>query len=102
MKHVVIAGYVRSPFTLANKGALTRVRPDDLAAQVVKGLIKKTGINPEDIEDLKLGCAFPEGEQGLDMARLVGFLADLPISVSGVNLIKDITDLGPIPRSWVD
>ena len=86
MKPVVIAGYVRSPFTLANKGALTRVRPDDLAAQVVKGLIRKTGINPEDIEDLKLGCAFPEGEQGLNLARLVGFLADLPISVSGVTV----------------
>ncbi|MDA1324682.1 MAG: thiolase family protein [Proteobacteria bacterium] len=86
MKSVVIAGYVRSPFTLANKGALTRIRPDDLAAQVVKGLIRKSGINPEDIEDLKLGCAFPEGEQGLNLARLVGFLADLPISVSGVTV----------------
>ena len=86
MKSVVLAGYVRSPFTLANKGALTRVRPDDLAAQVVKGLIARTGVNPEDIEDLKLGCAFPEGEQGLNLARLVGFLADLPISVSGVTV----------------
>lgn len=86
MKSVVIAGYARSPFTLANKGALTRVRPDDLAAQVVKGLLQKTGINPEDIEDLKLGCAFPEGEQGLNLARLVGFLAGLPISVSGVTV----------------
>ena len=86
MKSVVIAGYLRSPFTLANKGALTRVRPDDLAAQVVKGLIKKTGVNPEDIEDLILGCAFPEGEQGLNMARLVTFLADLPISVGGVTV----------------
>lgn len=86
MKSVVIAGYVRSPFTLANKGALTRVRPDDMAAQVIKGLLAKTGVNPEGIEDLKLGCAFPEGEQGLNMARLVGFLADLPISVSGVTV----------------
>ena len=86
MKSVVIAGYVRSPFTLANKGALTRVRPDDLAAQVIKGLLGKTEVDPEGIEDLKLGCAFPEGEQGLNMARLVGFLADLPISVSGVTV----------------
>jgi acetyl-CoA acyltransferase len=86
MKNVVIVGYVRSPFTLANKGALTRVRPDDLAAQVVKGLIQKTGINPDDIEDLILGCAFPEGEQGLNMARLVAFLADLPISVAGATV----------------
>jgi len=86
MKNVVIAGYVRSPFTLAGKGALIKVRPDDLAAQVVRGLIERTGVRPEDIEDLKLGCAFPEGEQGLNMARLVAFLAELPLSVGGVTV----------------
>ncbi len=86
MKSVVIGGFVRSPFTLAGKGALMKVRPDDLAAQVVRGLIEKTGIRPEDIEDLKLGCAFPEGEQGFNMARLVAFLADLPLSVGGVTV----------------
>ncbi|ACB95386.1 thiolase family protein [Beijerinckia indica] len=81
MTKVVIAGYIRSPFTLAKKGELATVRPDDLAAQVVKGLIKKTGIPAEDIEDLLLGCAFPEGEQGFNVARLVSFLAGLPLSV---------------------
>jgi acetyl-CoA acyltransferase len=86
MKDIVIAGFARSPFTLANKGALAKVRPDDLAAQVVRALIARTGIDVADIEDLKLGCAFPEGEQGLNLARLVGFLADLPLGVSGVTV----------------
>lgn len=86
MRNVVIAGYVRSPFTFASKGELARVRPDDLAAQVVRALVARTGVKPDDIEDLILGCAFPEGEQGLNAARLVGFLADLPLSVAGATV----------------
>ncbi|MFC0204034.1 thiolase family protein [Novosphingobium soli] len=86
MQSVVIAGYARSPFHLANKGALARVRPDDLAAQVIRGLIAKTGVEPSDIEDIIVGCAFPEGEQGLNVARLIGLLADLPISVGGMTV----------------
>ena len=83
MSNVVIAGYVRSPFHLANKGALRKVRPDDLAAAVVKGLMEKTKVNAADIEDLAMGCAFPEGEQGFNIARNVVFLAGLPITVAG-------------------
>ncbi len=86
MKNVVIAGYCRSPFTAAQKGQLAKVRPDDLAAQVIKGLIDKTGVAPQDIEDLILGCAFPEGEQGMNLARLIVQLAGLPISIAGVTL----------------
>ena len=86
MQSVVIAGYARSPFHLANKGALARVRPDDLTAQVIRGLIGKTGVDPADLEDLVVGCAFPEGEQGLNVARLIGLLADLPISVGGMTV----------------
>jgi len=86
MKNVVIAGFCRSPFTPAHKGLLSKVRPDDLAAQVIKGLINKTGVNPHDIEDLILGCAFPEGEQGLNLARLVVHLADLPVTVAGLTV----------------
>ena len=85
-KNVVIAGYARSPFHLARKGDLIKVRPDDLAAQVVSGLIEKTGVKVEDIEDLILGNAFPEGEQGFNVARLVGMLAGLPQSVAGVTM----------------
>ena len=83
---VVIAGYARSPFTPAFKGELARVRPDEMASQVVRGLLQRTGIDPSMIEDLIVGCAFPEGEQGFNMARLIGFLAELPLSVAGVTV----------------
>ena len=86
MRDVVIVGYARSPFHLAGKGALARVRPDDLAAHVVRGLIERTGVAAADVEDLILGCAFPEGEQGFNVARLVGQLADLPLSVGGMTV----------------
>src|SRR5271166_122012 len=86
MTETVIAGYARSPFTLASKGALTRVRPDDMVAQVVRGLIEKTGVKPEDIEDLIVGCAFPEAEQGFNVARVVVLLADLPLAVAGATV----------------
>lgn len=86
MTPIVIAGYCRSPFTPAFKGQLAKVRPDELIAQVVKGLIHETGVEPDDIEDLILGCAFPEGEQGFNLARLVVHLAGLPISVAGTTI----------------
>jgi acetyl-CoA acyltransferase len=86
MTNTVIAGYARSPFHFAGKGGLARVRPDDLAAQVVRALITRTGVKPEDIEDIIVGCAFPEAEQGLNVARLIGLLADLPLSVAGVTV----------------
>jgi len=85
-KDVVIAGYARSPYHFAHKGELARVRPDEMAAQVVRGLIENTGVEPADIEDLIMGCAFPEGEQGLNVARIVGFLAELPQSVAGTTV----------------
>ena len=86
MTGVVIAGYARSPFTPAHKGSLARTRPDEMAAEVVRALVARSGVKPEDIEDLILGCAFPEGEQGLNVARLVGLLADLPLSVAGTTV----------------
>lgn len=86
MKNVVIAGYCRTPFTLANKGGLAKVRPDDLAAAAVSGLMAETGVDGKEIEDLILGCAFPEGEQGFNMARLVVLLAGLPQSVAGTTV----------------
>ena len=85
-KNVVIAGYARSPFHFASKGDLRRVRPDEMAAQVVRGLLERTSVDPAKIEDLIVGCAFPEGEQGLNVARLIGFLADLPLTVCGATV----------------
>ncbi len=86
MKDIVIAGYVRSPFTPANKGDLIKIRPDRLASLVVRGLVEKTGVDVDDIEDLILGCALPEGEQGLNMARYVALRAELPITVAGATI----------------
>ncbi len=86
MTNVVIAGYARSPFTPAKKGSLTRARPDELAADVVRALIERSHVNAEDIEDVIVGCAFPEGEQGLNVARMISLLADLPITVAGVTV----------------
>lgn len=86
MSEAVIAGYVRSPFTPARKGALAKVRPDELMAQVVRGLLERNSVDLVELEDMIIGCAFPEGEQGLNVARIVGFLADLPVSVAGTTV----------------
>lgn len=85
-KKIVIAGYVRSPFTPAGKGELKGVRADDIVAQTVRGLVDKTGVDPSLVDDLKLGCAMPEGEQGLNMARLVVLQAGLPQEIGGVTI----------------
>jgi acetyl-CoA acyltransferase len=82
----VIAGYARSPFTLASKGALARTRPDDLAALTIAALLARNPLPAEDIEAVVLGCAFPEGEQGLNVARLVALNAGLPQSVGGYTV----------------
>lgn len=86
MNHAVIAGYVRSPFHPAMRGALAKTRADDLAASTIRGLVARSGVKAEDIEDLVLGCAFPEGEQGFNLARLVVLLADLPRSTGGITM----------------
>lgn len=85
-KSVVICAYKRSPFHFANKGALVSVRPDDMAAAVVKALIEEAGVNKDDIEDLLMGCAFPEAEQGFNIGRIIIGLAGLPEKVAGATL----------------
>ena len=86
MPSAVIAGYARTPFHFARKGALVGVRPDDLAATAVRALVERSGVNPADIEDLILGCAYPEFEQGGNMARGVVFLAGLPQTVAATTV----------------
>jgi acetyl-CoA acyltransferase len=83
---IVIAGYLRTPFTPAGKGALAKVRPDDMAAAVVAALVERSRIPAADIEDLIVGCAFPEGEQGLNVARLIGLRAGLPDSIAAATV----------------
>lgn len=82
----VIAGYARSPYQFAKKGSFAGTRPDDIAAQVVRGLLERLDLNPALIEDVIAGCAYPEGEQGDNVARIVGFLAGLPNTVAGVTV----------------
>ena len=86
MTKAVIAGYARSPFTLARKGDLASVRSDEFASQVIRSLVAKAGIPAEDIEDLLLGCAFPEGEQGFNVARLISLMAGLPKSLGAATV----------------
>jgi acetyl-CoA acyltransferase len=86
MNNIVIAAYKRTPFTLAKKGALVRTRPDDLALAAVQGILNGSGVDAGTIEDLILGCAFPEGEQGFNMARMVVLMSGLPQSVAGVTV----------------
>jgi acetyl-CoA acyltransferase len=86
MRNVVIAGFARSPFTPARKGQLAKVRPDEMAGQVVKTLLERTGVDAKDIEDVIVGCAFPEGEQGLNVARIIGFLAGVPIEAAATTV----------------
>ncbi len=85
-KPVVLCGFKRSPMHFANKGALAKVRPDDMAAAVIKAVIDETGVNPEHIEDILMGCAFPEAEQGFNLAKIVAQIIGLPDSVAGATV----------------
>ncbi len=86
MTSIVIAGYARSPFHFAKKGALIDIRPDDLAAQVLRGLVDKLDVDPADLEDLVMGCAYPEAEQGMNIARIASFRAGFPDSLGGATI----------------
>jgi len=87
IENVVIADVVRSAVGRAHKGTLALTRPDELAGQVVAALMARVpGVKPSDVEDLVLGCAMPEGEQGLNVARVVGLLGGLPIESAGVTI----------------
>jgi len=82
----VISAYARSPFHFAKKGALAGVRPDTIAAQVVSGLLKRADLDPALLEDVILGCAYPEASQGNNLARIVALLAGLPHHVGGMTI----------------
>ena len=84
---VVIASAVRTPFTRAHKGEFKDTRPDTLAAIAIKEAVARVpGLKPEDVEDVILGCAMPEAEQGMNVARNAALLAGLPDSVPGMTI----------------
>lgn len=86
-REAVIVAAARTPIGKAKRGSLASTRPDELAALVVKELLHRAGnLDPAKIDDLILGCAFPEGEQGMNMARLVVFRAGLPVTVPGETI----------------
>ena len=86
MHNAVIVGYARTPFSIANKGDLIAVRPEELLAAVINQLLAKTQVNPDDIEDVITGCAFPEGEQGFNIGKVVTYMCGLPETVSGMTV----------------
>jgi acetyl-CoA acyltransferase len=81
-----IVDFARSPFHFARKGALAGIRPDDLAAQVARQLLARQTFDPRELEDVILGCAYPEAEQGDNLARIVSFLAGLPEHTAGLTV----------------
>jgi acetyl-CoA acetyltransferase family protein len=87
MREAVIVDAVRSPMGRARKGSLIEVRPDDLCATVVRGLLDRNpGVDPAEIEDVIVGCAIPEAEQGLNVARNISFLARIPNSAAATTV----------------
>ena len=86
MSKALIAGYARTPFHFARKGKLASVRPDDLAAIALRGLAARLGLDPALIEDVVMGCAYPEGEQGANVGRIAALLAGFPDTVGGATI----------------
>jgi acetyl-CoA acyltransferase len=88
MKQAVVVDCVRTPVGRAHKekGVFREIRSDDLAATVVKALVERTGIDPNEIEDVVMGNTQQQGEQGMDVARIVGLLAGLPLATGGTTV----------------
>jgi acetyl-CoA acyltransferase len=84
-KAYILASY-RTPGCRANKGKFKDTRPDDLAAFAIKGLVERTEIDPASIDDVYLGCAFPEAEQGMNIGRVASLKAGLPVEVPGQTI----------------
>src|SRR2546428_4169271 len=87
MREVIIASSVRTPVGRAFKGTLRATRPDELAAIAIKGALERVPqIDPKEIEDVILGCAMPEAEQGMNVARVAALRAGLPVEVSALTI----------------
>src|SRR5512138_628437 len=86
MKSAFLIGAVRTAGTRARKGGFKDSRPDDLAAAVIRGVLDRTGVDPARVEDVVLGCAFPEAEQGANVARIAALRAGLPVSTPAMTV----------------
>jgi acetyl-CoA acyltransferase len=87
MREVVVVSSVRTPVGRAFKGTLRATRPDELAAVAIKGALDRVPqLDPKEIEDVILGCAMPEAEQGMNVARIASLRAGLPVEVSAVTI----------------
>src|SRR4051812_40175302 len=86
MRDIMIVGGVRTPFTRAGKGAFKDTRPDTLAAAVIKEAVARAKVDPKEIEDVGLGCAMPEGEQGLNVARTAALAAGPPVETPAMTV----------------
>src|SRR4051812_20651165 len=87
MKEVVIASSVRTPVGRAFKGTLRATRPDELAAVAIKGALQRIPqLDPREIDDVIVGCAMPEAEQGMNVARIASLRAGLPVEVSAMTI----------------
>jgi acetyl-CoA acyltransferase len=87
MNEIVITSAVRTPVGRAFKGTLRATRPDELAAIAIKGALDRVGqLDPKEIEDVILGCAMPEAEQGMNVARIASLRAGLPVEVSAMTI----------------
>src|SRR5207237_10611022 len=87
MKEVIIASSVRTPVGRAFKGTLRATRPDELAAVAIKGALERVPqVDAKEIEDVILGCAMPEAEQGMNVARIASLRAGLPVEISAMTI----------------
>ena len=105
-----MCGYVRSPFTRAHRGALKDIRPDDLAGQVAKALLQREAVPPSALDDVMVGCAYPEGEQGLNIGRIITHYLQGPSDIPGMTTNRLCgssmqvmhSAAGMIARGWGD
>ena len=81
----VISDFVRTPFHRAHKGELANFRPEDMLEAIVSAIINRNNVDTSDIEDLMLGCAYPEGVQGLNLGRIATYLPGLPNTIPGMT-----------------
>lgn len=86
LENVAILSAQRTPIGRGVKGAFKNTRPDDLAATALKAALKKSGLNEDEVEDVIIGCAMPEAEQGMNVARIISLRAGLPVTVSAATI----------------